>query len=57
MRFICFVFIFMKNQNDEDYCIVHLQVTYSDQTADRIMLTIKVVLPRLFSFTLPYKHF
>ena len=26
MRFICFVFIFMKNKNDEDYCMVHLQV-------------------------------
>ena len=29
MRFICFVSIFMKNKNDEDYCIVHLQVTCS----------------------------
>ena len=53
MRFICFVSIFMKHKNDEDYCIVHLQVTYSDQTADRIVFTDKVVLPRLFSFTLP----
>ena len=53
MRFICFVFIFMKNKHDEDYCIVHLQVTYSDQTTDRLVLTNKVVLPRLFSFTLP----
>ena len=33
--------------------IVHLQVTYSDQTADRMVLTNKVVLPRLFSFALP----
>ena len=42
----------MKNKNDEDYCIAHLQVTYSDQTADRIVLTNEVVLPKLFSFTL-----
>ena len=43
MRFICFVFIFMKNKNDEDYCIVHLQATATKQLIAQCKQINKVV--------------